>query len=272
MIGTLAHYAPAEAVGYGAMDELDRLMLHRLAELGDEIQAAYAAFDYARVISALSAFMNSDLSAFYFDIRKDALYCDPPSSARRRGALEAIDHIFRAVTLWLAPILVFTSEEAWGSYDAAARSVHLEQFPEIPAQWRNEALAAKWEKLRRLRLVVTGAIEIARANKEIGSSLEARPRVFIADPSYLGALEGVDFAEICITSEIAIEASASAPEAAFRLSDTPGVAVVVERAAGIKCARSWKYFDAATADPAFPDVTPRDAEALRELKAAGAIS
>jgi isoleucyl-tRNA synthetase len=272
MIGTLAHYAPDQAVGFSAMADLDRLMLHRVAELGAEIQAAYAAFDYARVIAALSAFMNADLSAFYFDIRKDALYCDPPSSERRRGALEAIDHIFRAVTLWLAPILVFTCEEAWGSHDAKAQSVHLEQFPEIPAQWRNEALAAKWEKLRRLRLVVTGAIEIARANKEIGSSLEARPRVFVADPSYLAALEGVDFAEICITSDVAIEASSSAPENAFRLSDTPGVAVIVERAAGIKCARSWKYFDAATADPAFPDVTPRDAKALRELKAAGAIS
>ncbi|WP_158816580.1 isoleucine--tRNA ligase [Methylocapsa sp. S129] len=272
MIGTLAHYSPADAVGFAAMADLDRLMLHRLAELGADIQAAYADFDYARVIAALSAFMNSDLSAFYFDIRKDALYCDPPSSPRRRGALEAIDHIFRAVTLWLAPILVFTSEEAWGSYDSKAQSVHLEQFPAIPAEWRDEALAAKWDTIRRLRLVVTGAIEIARANKEIGSSLEARPRVFIADKSYLAALEGVDFAEVCITSDIAIETSAPAPDSAFRLSDTSGVAVVVERAPGVKCARSWKYFDPTTADPAFPDVTPRDAQALRELKAAGALS
>jgi isoleucyl-tRNA synthetase len=272
MIGTLAHYAQGDAIGFAAMDDLDRLMLHRLTALDADIQAAYAEFDYARVIAALSAFMNTDLSAFYFDIRKDALYCDPPSSNRRRGALEAIDHIFRAVTLWLAPILVFTCEEAWGSNDATARSVHLEQFPTLPMQWRDEALAAKWEKIRRLRLVVTGAIEIARANKEIGSSLEARPRVFIADASYLDALEGVDFAEICITSDIAIEPSAPAPEAAFRLSDTPGIAVVVERAPGVKCARSWKYFDPASADPQFPDVTPRDAQALRELKAAGAIS
>jgi isoleucyl-tRNA synthetase len=216
--------------------------------------------------------MNTDLSAFYFDIRKDALYCDPPSSVKRRGALEAIDHIFRAVTLWLAPILVFTCEEAWGSEKPAAGSVHLEQFPTIPREWRNEKLAEKWEKIRRLRLVVTGAIEIARANKEIGSSLEASPRVFIEDTSLLAALEGVDFAEVCITSDIAIEPAATAPQEAFRLPDTPGVAVVVERAGGVKCARSWKYFDPATADPAFPDVTPRDAQALRELKAAGAIS
>jgi len=122
-----------------------------------------------------------------------------------------------------------------------------------------------------VRLVVTGAIEIARADKAVGSSLEARPRVFIDDPSYLAALAGVDFAEVCITSDIAIEASAPAPAGAFRLAETPGVAVVVERAAGVKCARSWKYFDPATADPEYPDVTPRDARALRELKAAGVI-
>jgi isoleucyl-tRNA synthetase len=272
MLGNLAHFEAVDKVAYENMPELERLMLHRLAELDPLIRSAYAEFDYKRIFAALNGFMTSDLSAFYFDIRKDALYCDPPSSNRRRGALEAIDHIFRAVTLWLAPILVFTCEEAWGSNDATARSVHLEQFPTLPMQWRDEALAAKWEKIRRLRLVVTGAIEIARANKEIGSSLEARPRVFIADASYLDALEGVDFAEICITSDIAIEPSAPAPEAAFRLSDTPGIAVVVERAPGVKCARSWKYFDPASADPEFPDVTPRDAQALRELKAAGAIS
>jgi isoleucyl-tRNA synthetase len=272
MIGTLAHYAPGDAVGFGGMGELERLMLHRLAELGGDIEKAYADFDYARVIASLSAFMNTDLSAFYFDIRKDALYCDPPSSVRRRGALEAIGHIFRAVTLWLAPILVFTSEEAWGSNQASASSVHLEQFPTIPAEWRNDALAAKWDKIRRLRLVVTGAIEIARANKDIGSSLEAAPRVFVADESFIGALDGVDFAEVCITSDIAVEQSASAPDGAFRLGDTPGVAVVVERASGVKCARSWKYFDPAKAEPGYPDVTPRDAQALKELKAAGALS
>jgi isoleucyl-tRNA synthetase len=270
MLGTLAHYAPGDAVGVKAMGELELLMLHRLAELDAVVRAAYAEFDYARVIAALSAFMNTDLSAFYFDIRKDALYCDPPSSVKRRGALEAIDQIFRAVTLWLAPILVFTSEEAWGARDAGAQSVHLEQFPAIPAHWRDEKLAQKWEKIRRLRLVVTGAIEIARANKEIGSSLEAAPRVFIEDASLAEALEGVDFAEICITSDIAIETAKPAPAGAFRLADTAGVAVVVERAPGVKCARSWKYFDPATADPAFPDVTPRDAEALRELKLSGA--
>jgi isoleucyl-tRNA synthetase len=268
MLGTLAHYSPADAVGLSAMGELERLMLHRLGELDAKVRDAYADFDYARVIAALSAYMNADLSAFYFDIRKDALYCEAPSSAKRRGALETIDHVFRAVTVWLAPILVFTAEEAWRARDADARSVHLEQFPVIPSEWRDEKLAAKWETVRRVRSVVTGAIEIARADKRIGSSLEASPRVFVGEAGLAAALEGVDFAEVCITSDITIERSAGAPEGAFRLAETPGVAVVVERAKGIKCARSWRYFDPKTADPEFPDISPRDAAALRELNAA----
>jgi isoleucyl-tRNA synthetase len=265
MLGTLAHYAPGDAVGLKAMGELERLMLHRLTELDATVRAAYASFDYARVVAALSAFMNADLSAFYFDIRKDALYCEPPSSAKRRGALEAIDHIFRAVTVWLAPILVFTSEETWSARDPNARSVHLEQFPTIPEAWRNDALAAKWEAIRRIRSVVTGAIEIARADKEIGSSLEAHPIVYVMDPALARALEGVDFAEVCITSDLTTTLSEAAPLDAFRVHDMPGVAVLVVRANGIKCARSWRYFDPATADPDYPDVTPRDAAALREL-------
>jgi isoleucyl-tRNA synthetase len=253
------------------MSELDRLMLHKLAELDVKVRDAYARFDFARVVAQLSAFMNADLSAFYFDIRKDALYCEPPSSVKRRGALEAIDEIFRALTVWLAPILVFTSEEAWSARDPANRSVHLEQFPEIPSAWRDDALARTWETIRALRLVVTGAIEIARANKEIGSSLEAAPRIYLSRPEHIEALKGVDFAEVCITSDIAVETEQPAPEGAFRLAELPDVAVVVERAQGIKCARSWRYFDPSTASPDFPDVTPRDAAALRELRALGRL-
>jgi isoleucyl-tRNA synthetase len=271
MLGTLAHRESNDSVGYAAMSQLDRLMLHKLAELDPKIREAYENFDFARVIATLTGFMNADLSAFYFDIRKDALYCDAPSSVRRRGALEAIEHIFRAVTIWLAPILVFTAEEAWAARDASHRSVHLEQFPTVPSAWRDDALARTWDTIRAVRLVVTGAIEIARANKEIGSSLEAAPRVFVSNPEHVEALRGIDFAEVCITSDTAIDLR-PAPEGAFRLPEAPLVAVVVERAKGVKCARSWRYFDPATASPNFPDVSPRDAEALRELKTLGRLS
>jgi isoleucyl-tRNA synthetase len=271
MLGTLAHREPGDSVDHSAMTGLERLMLHKLAELDLKVREAYENFDFARVIATLTAFMNADLSAFYFDIRKDALYCDAPSSVRRRGALEAIEHIFRAVTVWLAPVLVFTTEEVWSARDAAHRSIHLEQFPAIPTAWRDDQLATTWETIRLLRLAVTGAIEIARAEKQIGSSLEAAPRVYLSNPEHLKALEGVDFAEVCITSDIAIEFGTPIPESAFRLAEAPDVGVVVEPARGIKCARSWRYFDPATASPDFPDVTPRDAEALRELKDLGRL-
>jgi isoleucyl-tRNA synthetase len=271
MLGTLAHREPGDSVGHSAMTGLERLMLHKLAELDLRVREAYENFDFARVIATLTAFMNADLSAFYFDIRKDALYCDPPSSVRRRGALEAIEHIFRAVTVWLAPVLVFTTEEAWSARDAAHGSIHLEQFPAIPAAWRDDQLAKTWETIRMLRLVVTGAIEVARAEKQIGSSLEAAPRVYLSNPEHVKALEGIDFAEVCITSDIAIEFGTPIPGNAFRLPDAPDVGVIVERAQGLKCARSWRYFDPASALPDFPDVTPRDAEALRELKDLGRL-
>jgi isoleucyl-tRNA synthetase len=268
ILGSLSHYDPASTVGFEAMGELERLMLHRLAELNDEIRAAYAQFDFKRAVARLAAFLNTDLSAFYFDIRKDTLYCEPPSSEKRRAALEAIEQIFRSVSLWLAPVLAFTADEAWLSRYPNALSVHLETFPEIPSSWRDDALFQKWEKIRRVRSVVTGALEFERAQKRIGSSLEAAPRIFMVDPSLRSVLETVDFAEICITSEIAIEAG-DGPPYAFRLDDIAGVAVVPLRAEGRKCARSWKISPLVGADPEFPDVSPRDAEALRELRALG---
>jgi isoleucyl-tRNA synthetase len=268
MLGSLAHYDPTKTAGFEAMGELERLMLHRLAELDGEIRDAYEQFDYKRVVARLTGFLNTDLSAFYFDIRKDTLYCEPPSSEKRRAALEAIDRIFRSVTLWLAPVLVFTSEEAWLSHYPQAVSAHLEAFPEIPPSWRDEPLAGKWEQIRRVRSVVTGALEIERAQKRIGSSLEAAPRVFVADAGLRAVLGTIDFAEICITSNITIE-DGEGPQEAFRLSGIPGVAVLPDLAEGKKCARSWKISPLVGSDPEFPDVSPRDAQALRELRALG---
>ena len=266
MLGMLAHYNRNRTLAFSMIPPLDRLMLHRLAELDVEVRRAYADFDFARVVSSLSAFLNTDLSAFYFDVRKDALYCEPDYSLKRLGALETIERIFRAVTVWLAPILVFTAEEAWAARYRQGGSVHLELFPEIPEKFRDPELAAQWDALRKLRSVVTGALEIARAAKEIGSSLEAHPVLYLEDEKWRAALEHVDFAEVCIVSGIDVEAGPAPPDA-FRHADAPGAAVTVKRAAGIKCARSWRYFDPATADAEFPDITPRDAKALREWRA-----
>ena len=148
--------------------------------------------------------MTSDLSAFYFDIRKDALYCDPLSSTVRKSALTVIDQVFRCVVTWIAPILAFTAEEAWLARDPEATSVHLETFPDVDPAWRNERLAERWAKVRRVRRVITGALEIERAQKRIGASLEAAPAVHISDDDLWQAVQGLDLAEIAITSGLTL--------------------------------------------------------------------
>jgi len=267
MLGNLAHFRPEDRIAHAAMPELERLMLDRLAELDPLVRQAYANFDFKRIFAALSQFMTVDLSAFYFDIRKDALYCDPISSPTRKACLTVLDQIFRATVIWLAPMLPFTAEEAWTARAGAAEgSVHLELFPEVPAAWRDEALATKWRSVRQVRRVVTGALELARADKKIGSSLEADPVVHISDPALLAALAGVDLAEAAITSGATVVAG-EGPKDAFRLDDVAGVAVVFRPAQGRKCARSWKILSTVGADPDYPDVSPRDARALREWDA-----
>jgi isoleucyl-tRNA synthetase len=269
MLGTLHHFRREDAVPYAEMPELERLMLHQLAAQATIVSKAYAEFDYKTVVAGLSAFMNTELSAFYFDIRKDTLYCDPPSSLARKAALTAIDIICDAVLRWLAPVLSFTCEEAWWLYKPeGGPSVHLTLFPDNLDTFRDDALAAKWETIRRVRRVVTGALEVERAAKRIGSSLEASPLVYVSDKAIFGTLFDIDLAEVCITSN-AMVTNEDAPADAFRLNDVPDVAVVVEKAAGIKCARSWKILPTVGADPEYPDVSPRDAQALREWKALG---
>ncbi|HZH10198.1 MAG TPA: isoleucine--tRNA ligase [Microvirga sp.] len=270
MLGSLAHFREADKVAYKDMPEIERFVLHRLVELDGEMREAYSTYDFKRVVALLNSFMTTDLSAFYFDIRKDTLYCDPISSVARKSALTVIDQTFRCVVAWIAPILAFTAEEAWLARFPNAESVHLETFPEVPSEWRNEALAERWAKVRRVRRVVTGALEIERAQKRIGASLEAAPVVHIADESLFQAVQGLDMAEICITSAIRVE-QGDGPSDAFRLDEVKGVAVVPELAKGRKCARSWKVSPEVGSDPEYPDVTPRDAAALREwdrLKAA----
>ena len=269
MLGTLAHHDAALDPAFAEMPELERLMLHRLAEVGETVKAGYAEYDFKRVVGAILNFMVVDLSAFYFDVRKDALYCEPRSSVKRRSALCVVAHLFDAIAKWLAPMVPFTMEEAWGHAHPGSGSIHLELFPELPAGWKNEALAAKWAKVRDVRRVVTGALELERAAKRIGSSLEAAPIVHVTDVELIAALQGVDLAEVAITSAITVTAE-EGPQEAFRLYDVAGVAVVPRKAEGPKCARSWRIVPDVGSDPEFPDVSARDAAALREWRARGA--
>lgn len=267
LLGALEGYSPDEAVLPVEMPGLESWVLHRLAELDDLVRKAYDEHDFKRVMMALLNFCSVDLSAIYFDIRKDSLYCDAPSSVRRRSARTVMAAILERLLAWLAPIMPFTTEEAFlmSVFADRADSVHLLQMPETPLDWEDPDLAARWEKIFRVRRVVTGAIEIERREKRIGSSLEAAPTVFVSDPDLLKAYEGEAAEDIFITSQ-AVLTSDVAPADAFRLPEEASVAVLPGKASGVKCARSWKYFDPATADPDFPDVTPRDAAAIREIR------
>jgi isoleucyl-tRNA synthetase len=172
-----------------------------------------------------------------------------------------LDRLFDCLTRWLAPVLCFTAEEAWLARhgDAPGSSVHLALFPEVPAAWRDDALAAKWSRIRELRRVVTGAIEIARAQKVLGASLQADAEI-VADESYLAALADVDLPEVCITSSGTLRAG-TPPEGFFTLPDVAGVGVRVGLAAGEKCQRCWRVLPEVGSIPAHPDLCIRCADA-----------
>jgi len=239
MLGSLAQFSEADRVDPKDMPELERWVLHRLAELDHKVRTGYASFDFQGVFSAIFNFATVDLSAFYFDIRKDALYCDG-DTLRRRSARTVLDILFHRLTTWLAPVLVFTMEEVWlERFPGDDSSVHLVDIPETPADWLDEPLAAKWGKVRQARRVVTAALEVQRTDKVIGASLEAAPVLHLRDADMLEALKSVTFEDICITSDLSLTGDPM-PSEAFRLPEIEGVGVVFEKAEGEKCGRCWK--------------------------------
>lgn len=266
LLGNLDGFSEAERLPAEEMPELEQWVLHRLAELDGLVRKAVEGYDFHLLSTTLHNFCTSDLSAFYFDIRKDSLYCDAPTAIRSRACRTVLDIIFSCLTAWLAPILCFTTEEAWlarlGPDKAAKDSVHLRTFPEIPAAWLNEGLAEKWEKLRSLRRVVTGALEKERAEKRIGSSLAAAPQVY-ADETYVQAAQGLNLAEISIVSGFSFE-KGPAPSGCFTLSDVPGIAVLPGLASGEKCARCWTILPEVGSHPKVPGVCMRCAEAVEQ--------
>ncbi|WP_412509511.1 isoleucine--tRNA ligase [Roseovarius sp. SYSU LYC5161] len=239
MLGALSHFSEADRVDPSDMPELERWVLHRLAELDHRVRTGYAAYDFQGVFQQLFNFCTVELSAFYFDIRKDALYCDG-DTARRRAARTVLDLLFHRLTTWLAPVLVFTMEEVWlERFPGEDSSVHLVDMPETPADWLDEQLAAKWAQVRQARRVVTAALEVQRTDKVIGASLEAAPVVHVLDAEMLKVLKSVNFEDICITSDICLTGDPS-PDEAYRLPEVAGVTVVFEKAEGEKCQRCWK--------------------------------
>tara|TARA_B110000977_G_scaffold128949_1_gene164522 strand:+ start:92 stop:3007 length:2916 start_codon:yes stop_codon:yes gene_type:complete len=239
MLGALSDFTEADRTEVADMPELERWVLHRLAELDTVVRDGYARFDFQGVFRAIFEFATLDLSSFYFDIRKDALYCDG-DTLRRRATRTVLDLLFHRLTTWLAPVLVFTMEEVWlERFGGEGQSIHLQDIPATPDGWLDAELAAKWSKVRAARRVVTAALEVERTNKVIGASLEAAPTVYVDDGDTRAALESVSFEDVTITSTITVTGDA-APADAFRLPEVAGVAVSFTKAEGEKCARCWK--------------------------------
>ncbi|HUY69145.1 MAG TPA: class I tRNA ligase family protein, partial [Alphaproteobacteria bacterium] len=257
LLGALDGMSEKERLPHGEMPELERWVLHRLAELDEIIRADIAKCDFNHMLVELHNFCAVDLSAFYFDIRKDSLYCDRHDAKRRRAARTVMEHVFNYLVVWLAPILCFTAEEAClARHGDQNDSVHLHTFPEVPKAWLNPDLAEKWDKIRTIRREVTGAMELARNEKKIGSSLQAHPRVYLTAEE--GALlDGLDFAEICISSAITLlrdEKRAADP------ANT--ISVTIEPADGKKCERCWQVLPEVGTHANHPDLCNRCHDAV----------
>lgn len=224
LLGALADYDPRDAVPVSNMPELERYVLSLLAKLDTKLRRAIDDYDYNEYVRQLSDFANEDLSAFFFDIRKDCLYCDvnPQSgrqSAKRAAYRTALDIIFQAMIRYAAPVLVFTAEEVWGTRYPAGGSVHLLEWPEVDAAWTDEALGARWAQVRETREQVTEAIEPLRREKTIRSSNEAE----VTLPP-LPDIGDVELAEIFIVSKA-----------------VPGDSITVSRTEEPKCERCWRH-------------------------------
>ena len=243
------------------MPPLERFVLHRLWELDAHVRGAYEGYRFQDVWRPIAEFCSNDLSALYFDIRRDALYCDRPDSLRRQACRTVMDLVFERLTAWLSPLACFTMEEAWTTRFPDAGSNCFRVIPNTPAEWRNDAEAERWRKVEAVTRVVTGALEVERREKRIGSALDAAPKVWIADPELLTAFDGLDAAEIFRTSQAGL-AAGEGPADAFRLEGGAAVAVEPLRAEGRKCARSWRILPEVGADPRYPDLSVRDADAV----------
>jgi isoleucyl-tRNA synthetase len=250
---------------YPQMPELERLTLHWLKDLDQELRTYIEAFEFSRAAQRLHHFCTNELSSLYFDIRKDCLYCDRPDSFERRACRTVLYHVLECLSAWFAPILPFTTEDVWNHRPAAlwrdVESVHLRTFPTLPKEWINSHLAKKFEAAFDVRRVILGALEPKRVDKTIGSSLEAHPIVYVSS-EIAALLNGVDIAELAITSQ-ATMVTDPPPADAFSLNDVDGVAVVFQKALGKKCQRSWKILPDVGSDPDYPDLSKRDADAVR---------
>jgi isoleucyl-tRNA synthetase len=268
LLGNLGGFEESEVLPVEQMPELERWVLNRLYDLDQLIRGKANDYDFNAIYHALYNFCILDLSQFYFDIRKDCLYCDAKGETRRHAARTVLNHLFNCLTAWFAPILVFTAEEVWKTrMGEESSSVHERLFPEIPENWQNTNLAGRWQIIRKVRRVVTGALEVDRRDKVIGSSLEAAVIIYIEDEGYKASLDGVDFMEISITSGAGFRFE-KAPKTAFHLEEVKGVAALTAKAKGGKCERCWMVLEEVGKNKKYEDLCNRCADVVAALPSA----
>jgi isoleucyl-tRNA synthetase len=263
LLGALSEYNDQEKVEYKDFPLLERWVLHRLAELFKQLKTSSQDYTYQAFYSQLHTFCAVDLSAFYFDIRKDSLYCDSQQSSHRKATRTVMKILFDCLAHWLAPVLCFTAEEAWLSLsENSDESIHLRLFPEVQEAWFDPSLGSFMEKLRLQRKVMTGALEEARAKGVIGASLQAFVQVY--DPQKKLS-QDIDLTEFCIVSKLEISAD-PVPHDAYKLSDVEGLGAKVFASQGNKCERCWKVLEEVGTNPVHPSLCKRCSDVVETFK------
>ncbi len=259
LLGALENFSEEERVSrddYSKMPELERYMLHNLVQMDGLVRSAIENYEFGKLAKHLHDFCNSELSAFYFDIRKDRLYCDRADSFERRSCRSVMAEIFDCLVSWLAPILTFTAEEAWSYRPAGvfedAQSVHLRLFPKVPSEWKSDELAQKWFEIIKTRKAVSASIEPLRADKTLGSSLEAMPILKTNSKEVLSSIS--EMADICITSKILIEQGDNN--------------ITIVKAEGEKCERCWKILPEVNSDTDLCNRCTDAVDAYKSIKSA----
>ena len=239
-LGALSNFKAKEHIDYSKMPEIERWIMARLFELSELLKSSIKKYSFQSFYSELHNFCASDLSAFYFDVRKDSLYCDSSLDIKRRSSRTVLEQIFVCLSAWLAPVLCYTAEEAWISFrNEDNSSIHLEEFPKVSSKHLNSILIEKWSSLRRIRRVITGALEVARQEKIIGSSLDAKIIIYSKNKEYLTLLESLDIDELCIVSSSSLSKN-HVPKTAYKEQNIDDIGVKVLKAEGEKCDRCWK--------------------------------
>ena len=261
LLGNLSDFDPArDRQPYARLDEVDRFVLDRLARLIDRVRRAYEEYQFHTVFHAVHNFCAVDLSALYLDVIKDRLYTSAPTDPRRRAAQTTCYDIFRALARMMAPILTFTSEEAWRYVPGArAESVHLERFPEVPVEWLDDTLDAEWSRLLEVRREIAKALETARARGLIGSGLEAAVTIVAAPedlPELLRRKRDL-LPTLLIVSQVAFDRPASTPAVVHESQEIPGLVIGIDRARGRKCERCWMWTERVGESAAHPGLCER---------------